>query len=1329
MIVKGVKISELELRNELTGKENIPFQDSFSNGKLNLEGVIDYFQKVTNQNISLQSLVNIKQCIQSASELEFYASNVGDVYFNTGDKKLYMYQEDGTYAISDPSKTQLYVFLTPLDSEKSDAIYRWDENSKQFIVPSYVDDVIEVYATYDVSPIGQLNNIKLYKDAKHTQAVVGEVGKIYINIEEGQPAYSFRWSGSIWVSVNDGGPLIIGEITGTAYDGGKGAHNREVLDSLPDTFLCNVDAEVRKTADTNMVDYQKYQRKEDGTYEQIAKDYFTLRTATDTEAGLLTAADKKYVDSIPTDIITSKVNQVNPTANDVTLVHSVSRKQDGVHAPAGNLSITINAATSTLAGVMAAKDKEELDRINSANFEVDEITATESVIQIATSKTVVEDGSVEQDTLTIPTSTADKAGVQSAADKKLFDSIPEVHFTESGNIIPAADKVTISHSISRVTDGIYQPAGNLRKDIPAATQELAGVMTAADKVRLDTGVAEDIQAEREAREAADRQLQSNIDAEASTRSQADTALGNRITTESSDREAADTALGGRIDKEIADRGDAIDTVTGKINTEIADRKAAITAEETARTQADKALRTDLNAEVTRAKNAENNITANYQSADSAINTRISTEIADRKQADTELQQAISAETTRATGKEAELSTAISTETSKRQKGDQDNNTRITKVSNQLNGFIATKGQPNGFASLDSKGLIPSSQLPAYVDDVIEVATFDELPEVGEAGKIYVTLDTNLTYRWSGTRYIEISQSLALGETSSTAYAGDKGKYLKDVSDSLPSDIITSINYLPSTNYVNIMGNKKTKGEDGIYIDADQAIVTIGAASSTFAGVMTIADKVKLDGLKTQEGITSDIDSVQSNLTTHITNKQNPHSVTKAQVELGNVDNTSDADKPVSTAVQAELDKKTDSAITDIDFADSTADDAIMTVGLANGIITSEKNVTLPKASSTSAGIITSQESIKLNKILTNGDGTKFLADNGTYITVETEVNTEAVKTTNEIPVAGGPLASLLNSAGITSISSDTNLQDLFMTLFTKELWPGSLTFTEGTSKATISVPSFTLSSTGLVEVGTPITISDTTLSAAVASSTPRKYSGFTYGYSAANDNSKDSDNNTITINGSNVNLLEENYTMTRLVNGESESATPNTDHSAVTLESKVFNAIEGSNTVKVDITGPKATATFASMPVYYACSNLGKTSDKHKTVAKKNATLNSIVPGNTKTLTVTGVYPYFTNKDNITTFAKLPLSTSKLLDITYVAETADNKHAFKLPSKFTVSSITLLNTLSNKYEDYSIDRFTVTTENIEVQGSQVEYKTYTRNDGINGSSSFKITFA
>jgi hypothetical protein len=87
------------------------------------------------------------------------------------------------------------------------------------------------------------------------------------------------------------------------------------------------------------------------------------------------------------------------------------------------------------------------------------------------------------------------------------------------------------------------------------------------------------------------------------------------------------------------------------------------------------------------------------------------------------------------------------------------------------------------------------------------------------------------------------------------------------------------------------------------------------------------------------------------------------------------------------------------------------------------------------------------------------------------------------------------------------------------------------------------------------------------------------------------------------------------------------------------------------------------------------------------------------------------------------------LTSNKTLDITYVAETASNKHAFKLPAKFNVSSVTLLNTLSGNYEDYDISKFTVTTENIDVQGTSVSYKVYTRNDGTNGSSSFKITFA
>lgn len=364
----------------------------------------------------------------------------------------------------------------------------------------------------------------------------------------------------------------------------------------------------------------------------------------------------------------------------------------------------------------------------------------------------------------------------------------------------------------------------------------------------------------------------------------------------------------------------------------------------------------------------------------------------------------------------------------------------------------------------------------------------------------------------------------------------------------------------------------------------------------------------------------------------------------------------------------------------------------------------------------------------VSRIVIDGDGTKYLSDDGTYKLIVADT-AETVKTTDEILVAGGPLADLLNKAGINSISSDTSMQDLFISLFTKELWPTNLAFKEGTVSAAIAAPSFTLSNTGLVEVGATVTIGKTTLSAATMSTTARTYSGFTYGYSSTNDNTKDSSNTTITVNASNAALNSVNYTMKRTTNGSVENATANTNPAQVTLDSKTFKAIEGTNTVKVDITGPTANATFTSMPVYYACSNLGKTSEEHKSEAKDTVTKTSTTPSNSKTLNVTGVYPYYTNKDNITAFAKLGLTTNKTLDVTFVAETASNKHAFKIPAKFNVTKITLLNTLSGKYEDYSVSRFSVTTENIDVQGTNVQYKVYTRNDGTNGSSSFKITFA
>lgn len=112
------------------------------------------------------------------------------------------------------------------------------------------------------------------------------------------------------------------------------------------------------------------------------------------------------------------------------------------------------------------------------------------------------------------------------------------------------------------------------------------------------------------------------------------------------------------------------------------------------------------------------------------------------------------------------------------------------------------------------------------------------------------------------------------------------------------------------------------------------------------------------------------------------------------------------------------------------------------------------------------------------------------------------------------------------------------------------------------------------------------------------------------------------------------------------------------------------------------------------------------------------------------TVAINGVYPYYTNKDNNKDFAKLALTIYNNLSAVKFKAEGPNKHAFKIPAKYTLTKVELLNTLSGKYENYGIDKFTKTTENIEVQGKQVSYAVYTRNDaGFNGESTFNITFS
>lgn len=351
---------------------------------------------------------------------------------------------------------------------------------------------------------------------------------------------------------------------------------------------------------------------------------------------------------------------------------------------------------------------------------------------------------------------------------------------------------------------------------------------------------------------------------------------------------------------------------------------------------------------------------------------------------------------------------------------------------ELTNFKNTKGKANGLASLDDSGKVPSTQLPSYVDDVLEFTQLDQLPKPGESGKIYVVTSTNLQYRWSGSDYVEISKSLALGETSSTAYPGDKGKATTDVvnslSDNLVNDVLVSQSDKNSVSLTikSITKNpvKKNKelllvdGEpilltdntpilladnvnDGLYDQADDKLITINQASSFTAGVMSASDKTKLDGLKAQAEIDTSISNVQNNLNAHINNRTNPHRVTKEQIGLDQVDNTSDANKPISTATQTALNGKFSATdgnalkqrvdnIPELVATDITVDSdndsvniSLDKTSIVDGTL-SGTTININSATASKAGILVPTDKSKIDKIITNGNGTKYLSDNGTY---------------------------------------------------------------------------------------------------------------------------------------------------------------------------------------------------------------------------------------------------------------------------------------------------------------------------------------------------------
>lgn len=431
-----------------------------------------------------------------------------------------------------------------------------------------------------------------------------------------------------------------------------------------------------------------------------------------------------------------------------------------------------------------------------------------------------------------------------------------------------------------------------------------------------------------------------------------------------------------------------------------------------------------------------NLESKHDTDKSELEAAIQAEEDRATEAEATLNQAILNEATRATVAEQALDLKIEAETLRAQKAEQQlqenlNNTNTTlteHISNKENPHEVTKdqvglgnvtndaqvrrdemGQPNGVATLDNNGKIPSTQLNgqlAHVFGVDGVATSVTLPSEGiQTGDIYYTTDnkmfynyngatwdepmapkddtiynfrncdktgdisrTNILYRWDGKDLVEISESLALGETVGTAYEGSKGKENRDALISIPASLVSNIDPI-QVNTNNLQLNFSIVNKEGLnYGEVTNVQRTIPAASIDTAGVVTadnynyltvtIPDKLnKIDAYtvnnkqistnpiinggditlnnyvlgesteqviptdsvniafgKVQLQINSNKTAAEQALANHIADKENPHAVTKAQVGLGNCDNTSDLDKPISTATQTALDTKQDNLV-------------------------------------------------------------------------------------------------------------------------------------------------------------------------------------------------------------------------------------------------------------------------------------------------------------------------------------------------------------------------------------------------------------------------------
>lgn len=722
-------------------------------------------------------------------------------------------------------------------------------------------------------------------------------------------------------------------------------------DALPGTMVTDVSAVTRNATQLTFKVKTSTKDQENNQYGDEVEATKNLLPVTQTLAGVMSAADKVKLDGLDPNAITEI-----SAASDADKVTVTVTKDNGLNDDTTD-TFDLPVVSADKAGTMTAKDKVELDRINTANFALGAVTPNETTVGIAATKTNVEDGTTVQNPITLPSSTSEKAGVQSAADKKLFDSIPDnviVGFdgrTQQSNMVDLyLDLYTVDEE-----SGIYK--SNLEEsnrrhiNIPSATNKLAGVMTAADKVNLDEtlpdAIAQEVQDRKNAIEALTNSSTAALNKEIQDRKDADTALDTKFTKAVADeakaRTDADTALGARIDKEISDRTAADTALDNKLQANIDALEAKHDAFVATKGKANGFASLDANGTVpaNQLPSYVDDIIDVYATYDKSATGEL-TNI--KLYSDAAHQNAI-------TGEAGKIYINITN-------GEPPYQFRWTgTIFARADAQVLILGQITGTAFDGGRG--------KELED--QVASLKANGASHFNNNTYQASTVRLNFRcWFGNDNIQDHYSQITAATASQAgvmTAADKVK----LDTTLPNQIATEttnrtnadnaitakINSFPdhilgrdlenSGNLINLItsATKLTIGywwterkEDGSFqVNETQHTFDIPAATQTVAGVMTAADKKNLDNtvtglaneitnrtnainslrteLKTYidkavGNTDTDLTALETKVNQHIANKSNPHGVTKAQVGLGNADNTSDANKPVSTAQAAAI---------------------------------------------------------------------------------------------------------------------------------------------------------------------------------------------------------------------------------------------------------------------------------------------------------------------------------------------------------------------------------------------------------------------------------------